>query len=273
MATIRVTVCELPGAAPDGPEWADLADRLAGAGSDLLLLPEMPFSPWLADRPGFDPGAWRAGVAAHEAGLRLLPGLGVPTVVSTRPVEHAGRRRNEAFLWSAADGYRPLHVKSRLPAEEGYWESTWFEPGPEPAPVGVRAGEAVLAAAICSELWHFERARSAGAAGVNLLVTPRATSAGWTERWLVAGRAAALSGGTFSLSANRSAGAAPAERGFGGCGWIIDPEGAVLARTDRSNPVATREIDLAAATRARSTYPRNLVGPGRPDTASSPVRG
>jgi N-carbamoylputrescine amidase len=261
VATLRVTVCELTAAAPGERAWTDLAAGLRGARSELLVLPEMPWAPWLAAAPVFDPGAWRAALAAHDEGVRSLPALGVPAVVSSRPVERDGRRRNEAFLWTARDGYRPLHLKSRLPAEDGFWEQEWFAAGPEPAPAGAGYGPVVVAAAICSELWHFERARTAGRAGVNLLVTPRATSAGWTEKWMVAGRAAALCGGTFSVSANRAAGDG-VERDFGGRGWIIDPEGEVLGRTGRAEPVVTREIDLAAAERARATYPRNLVGPG-----------
>nr|AEE65487.1 amidohydrolase-like protein [uncultured bacterium BAC AB649/1850] len=259
--TLRVTVCELTAAGPGEPAWTALAAGLRDTRTELLVLPEMPWAPWLAAAPAFDPGAWRSALAAHDEGVRSLPALGVPAVVSSRPVERAGRRRNEAFLWTERDGYRPLHLKSRLPAEDGFWEQVWFDPGPEPAATGAGHGPAVVAAAICSELWHFERARTAGRAGVNLLVTPRATSAGWTERWLLAGRAAALSGGAFSVSANRAAGDG-VESGFGGCGWIIDPDGEVLGRTSAAEPLVTREIDLGAAERARATYPRNLVGPG-----------
>ncbi|GGM05687.1 MULTISPECIES: carbon-nitrogen hydrolase family protein [Micromonospora] len=265
-ATMRVTVCELADAPADAPQWSELGERLRDEETDLLLLPEMPFSPWLAGEPAFALDRWRAAVAAHDAGVWRLSDLGVPAVVSSRPVERGGRRYNEAFLWTARDGYRALHVKSRLPAEEGYWEATWFAAGPEPAPTGVGYGPAVLAASICSELWHFERARTAAQAGVNLILTPRATSGGWTDNWLVAGRATAVSSGAFCLSSNRvvadGAPVPPGQPQFGGSSWIIDPEGTVLARTSRHEPLLTRAIDLAQATSARTTYPRNLVGPG-----------
>jgi N-carbamoylputrescine amidase len=262
---LRVTVCELTLDAT-GDRY-ELAERLRDEHSDLLLLPELPFAPWLPGRPTFHSGQWRAAVEAHDAGICQLSRLPVPAVVTSRPVEYGGRRYNEAFLWTAAGGYRALHVKSRLPAEAGFWETAWFEPGPDPDPVGVPCGAALIAVAVCSELWDFERARSAGQAGVNLLAVPRATSASWNDRWLVAGRAAALTSGAFCLSSNRvldtgtHPGASSAPR-FGGCGWVIDPDGMVLAQTTRHEPLVTVEIDLRHVDRARSTYPRNLAGPG-----------
>jgi len=39
-------------------------------------------------------------------------------------------------------------------------------------------------------------------------------------------------------------------------GWIIGPDGQLLARTSGQAPFITLEIDLAAAAAARRTYPR-----------------
>jgi len=63
---------------------------------------------------------------------------------------------------------------------------------------------------------------------------------------------AAVRTGAFSLSSNRvdSTGAC------GGVGWIIDPDGQILATTSRDTPLVTLDIDLAASTAARATYPR-----------------
>jgi len=269
-AALRVTVCELPEGPALAGYWSALVDHVRAAGSDLVVLPETPFHPWLAREPEFDRRSWAAAVAAHDEWLAGLAELGGAGVVSSRPVQYAGRRRNEAFVWSAGQGYRPLHTKNRLPAEDGYWETVWFEPGPEePVRVSDHAGTR-LAALICSELWYFERARAAGEFGVHLLATPRATSAGWTDRWLVAGRAAAICAGAFSVSSNRvtyapggrAAYAGPAD--FGGCGWIIDPDGDLLGYTSPDEPFLTRTIDLGRAERAKETYPRNLVSADRP---------
>jgi N-carbamoylputrescine amidase len=41
-----------------------------------------------------------------------------------------------------------------------------------------------------------------------------------------------------------------------GLGWIIDPEGNILAKTTRGEPFATTEIDLEFARLSKKTYPR-----------------
>lgn len=45
---------------------------------------------------------------------------------------------------------------------------------------------------------------------------------------------------------------------FGGQGWIVGPEGDVVALTSRDNPFATADVDLTAAERAQKTYPRYM---------------
>jgi predicted amidohydrolase len=42
----------------------------------------------------------------------------------------------------------------------------------------------------------------------------------------------------------------------GGLGWIISPEGDILAETDTNSPVATIEVDLEFARSSKNTYPR-----------------
>jgi len=43
---------------------------------------------------------------------------------------------------------------------------------------------------------------------------------------------------------------------FGGQGWIIDPDGNVLAVTSDAEPFATGDVDLAQSAEAKTTYPR-----------------
>jgi N-carbamoylputrescine amidase len=42
----------------------------------------------------------------------------------------------------------------------------------------------------------------------------------------------------------------------GGLGWVIDPEGEVLATTTVDDPFVTVDVDLDVARRAKATYPR-----------------
>ena len=46
---------------------------------------------------------------------------------------------------------------------------------------------------------------------------------------------------------------------FAGRSWLVSPEGEILAETSADTPFLTVEIDLEEATRAKSTYPRNLA--------------
>ena len=46
---------------------------------------------------------------------------------------------------------------------------------------------------------------------------------------------------------------------FGGRGLVVGPDGDVLASTSRQAPFATVAIDLTESTRAKKTYPRDLL--------------
>jgi N-carbamoylputrescine amidase len=251
---MRVTVCEMHDDVPSFErDWEQLVDHVGRERSDVVLLPEMPFSPWFAGAPAFDAAAWRRALDAHDRWLARLGDLSPATVLGTRPVERGGRRVNEAFAWSASGGYRGMHVKAFLPCEEGFWESYWYEPGDdtfEPDDVaGARVGFQ-----ICTELWSMGHAQRYGRRGVHVIATPRATSKTSVDKWLAGGRVAAIVAGAYSLSSNRSS----AENGpdFGGGGWVIGPDGDVLAVTDRSDPIRTVALELAVAERAKGTYPR-----------------
>jgi N-carbamoylputrescine amidase len=89
---------------------------------------------------------------------------------------------------------------------------------------------------------------------VDLVVVPRATPAETGEKWLAGGATHAVTSGAFCISSNRAETAAGTV--MGGLGWIIDPDGAVLARTDDAEPVVIRDIDLTDVQIAKGTYPR-----------------
>jgi predicted amidohydrolase len=48
--------------------WAQAAEARA----DLLVLPELGFSPWLADSPEVDRAAWARSIAQHEQRIGRL---------------------------------------------------------------------------------------------------------------------------------------------------------------------------------------------------------
>lgn len=256
---MKVTVCELSNERKRlYDQWSALVDHCRENGTELLLLPEMPFSPWLPTKPEPDQAAWLSAVVEHESWLRGFGELEVATVASTQPIVRRGANHNEAFIWSATHGYQPVHRKYYLPNEEGFWEANWYQPGEkEFAPV--IAGRSHVGYLVCTEMWFTEHARSYARAGVNILAAPRATGMASSDKWLAGGRAAAVMSGAFCLSSNRS-GVDATGFEWGGHGWIIEPEeGDVLAVTDREQPFVTVDIDLAVADTAKRTYPRYVT--------------
>jgi N-carbamoylputrescine amidase len=250
---MKITVCEFPDdTAAVGLAWDHLARTLAAAPTDLLVLPELAAADSFWTRPVFDQTAWRAAVAAHALLPERLQRLAARRVLGTRAVEVGGRRLNESFLWTAAQGLVPGRSKAWLPEQEGGWEETWFDHGaPEVEPVD--HGGLRFAVLICTEIMVSTATRTLGKAGVQLIAAPRAT--GGHRRWEVATRMAAISAGAFVATANRRGG------GLAGGSWIIGPDGDELARTDVAAPIVTIEIDLAEADNAKATYPRAVTDP------------
>ena len=243
-SALRITACELRAERLD-EDWPALAEHVRAERSDVVLLPEMGLSPWFARERPFDAARWHVAVEAHE---RHPPSLDAAFVLGTAPVERSGRRLNEAFV-AGPDGRRAAHHKFHLPDEEDFWEASWYSRGDgrfELADVG-RTRVGFL---ICTEMWFLERARAYGEAGAHVVAIPRCTPSESLGKWLAGGRTAAVVAGAYAVSSNHG------DERFGGQGWIVDPEGEVLAVTSASSPFATVEIDLAVAEAAKATYPR-----------------
>jgi N-carbamoylputrescine amidase len=248
---MRVTVCELP----HEPEtlaaaWAALCEHTARHSSELVLLPELAMVDPLWEDERFDSVRWSSAQALSEIWRRRFPELRVPHVVGTRPVTIRGRRFNEGFLWSSTGDLVPLRRKFFLPEEQGGWEARWFDRGDCEFPE-YRAGAFSFGLNICTELWAVETYARYAALGVPMILSPRATAAATTGKWLSAGVVAAVRSAAFSLSSNR----VDPTGACGGVGWIIDPYGSIVARTSAEEPFATADIVLSAAAEARDAYP------------------
>lgn len=249
---MRITVCEIPDdAAPADSHWAALRSHTREHGTDLLLLPEFAFLPavWKSQQP--DLALWAETERRFRESIACLPELACRWVVGAGPATEAGTRRNRGFLWSSGSGLSVLRDKAYLPNEPGSWEANWFAPGGREFTVHA-AGELRFGLHICTELWALDAVSRYPAQGVQALLTPRATAASSTERWIALARTLAVRIGAFSFSSNRRS----ADGSSGGTGWLIDPEGREIARTSAQEPFATREVDLAACAAARSSYPR-----------------
>lgn len=252
--TLRVTVCELHDDRDRFlDDWRLLVAHVRDEGSELVVLPEMPFASWLAVSSVFVQADWDRAERAHADWLGKLNQLAPAAVLSSRPSTRTGTRVNEGFAWSPGSGYRAIHDKHFLPNEAGYWEANWYGRGSGEFHVSTVMG-ARVGMLICTEMWSLGHAEAYGRAGAQILATPRATGRPTVDKWLTGGRAAAIVAGAFSLSSNWTAGASGGD--FGGQGWIIGPDGDVIGTTNHRELFLTRSIDLAEADAARRTYPR-----------------
>ena len=152
----------------------------------------------------------------------------------------------------------PLRRKFFLPDEPGNWEARWFDRGDSDFPE-YHADAWSFGLNICTELWAVETYAAYAARGVQVILSPRATAAATTAKWLSVGVVAAVRSGAFSLSSNR----VDPTGACGGVGWIINPHGNILARTTPDAPFATVDIDLSASAAARDDYPCYVFS-GRP---------
>jgi N-carbamoylputrescine amidase len=251
---VLVTACQMrDDSAGLAEDWDALAEHCNDAGSDLVVLPEMPFAEWVCAAPDVDPARWDAAVGAHDYWMRRLGDLGAATVLGTRPVMSHGARHNEAFVWTLETGAVPAHHKRFLPDEEGFWEATWYEKGDGRFPLA-SSPHGSVGFLVCTELWFPEYARDYGRGGAVLLAVPRATPMQSRDRWVAAGRAAAVVAGAFCVSSNRSGTSTGIE--WAGTGWVVDPDGVVLGHTTRRRPFVTVGVDPEVARAAQHTYPR-----------------
>ncbi|MEO8622593.1 MAG: carbon-nitrogen hydrolase family protein [bacterium] len=249
---VSITVCELPHEAKAlETAWATLCEHTMRTESDLVLLPEFGMVDAVWEDEYFDGARWSAATALSAEWTARLSELGVEHVVSTRPVTSGGRRFNEGYVWSAAKGVVPLRRKAFLPNEPGGWEGNWFDRGDAEFPT-FQAGELSFGLNICTELWALETYASYAEHEVPVIFSPRATAGATTAKWMSAGVVAAVRSGAFSVSSNR----VNATGTCGGVGWIISPDGVVVARTSSEAPFVTCSIDLGDSAAARESYPR-----------------
>jgi N-carbamoylputrescine amidase len=252
---MKVTVCELnPDPRYFEQDWDHLTAHVKANESQLLLLPEMIFSPWFADSPHFDQETWQEAVDAQKSWEDRLWDLQPSVVLGSRPVNRGDRRLNEAYVWSAETGFRPAHAKAYLPDEDGYWEASWYQTGNgEFNPVEVRG--MLIGFMICTDLWFFEHARAFGKQKVQLIACPRATPRETLDKWLAGGQAAAVVSGAYCLSSNHVS-HREGRLAMGGQGWVVGPDAEILGVTSQDQKFVTVDIDPQKADRAKKTYPR-----------------
>lgn len=225
-------------------------------GAALALLPELPLDRWCPatpdarDEDAEPPGGARhraLGEAARDAGLGVVGGA----IVSDPAT---GRRHNTALVFDASGTLVASYRKVHLPEEEGFRETSHYEPGDELSPIvdafGLRVG-----LQICSDVNRPEGSHLLGAQGAEAILNPRATEAATFDRWRTVLLANALTSGTYVLSVNRPRG----ELGvaLGGPSFVAAPTGEVLAET--TDPLVIARLERAVVEQARRGYPGYLA--------------
>lgn len=251
---MKVTVCEFPDSLTEAI-WLKLVDHLEEEASDFLLLPEIPFFPWMMAEGPVDPQTWKQAVRAHDRWMERFNQLEMVTIAGTRPIIDDGDRYNEGFIWDQVSGYQGIHRKAFLPDEDGWKEATWYQRA-EPQFQVIDHHNTKLGFLICTEMWYSQFAQEYASQGIHLLLSPRATPLSSAARWVFGGQTAAYVSGAYCLASNRNGSSGRIE--WGSHGWIIDPNGEVLGLTSAETPFVSREIDLKIADKAKKEYPRYI---------------
>ncbi|MDQ3690579.1 MAG: carbon-nitrogen hydrolase family protein [Chloroflexota bacterium] len=239
----------------DGPmrlkeRLAEVADR----GADLAVLPELPLNQWAPStkqardedaEPMDGPRATAQAEAAAEAGIGLIGGI--------IHRDENGRRTSRALTFDRAGKVRATYEKLHLPEEEGFWETSHYEPGTE-APRRIDAFGVPIGLQLCSDNNRPEGTHLLGAQGVVAMINPRATEEATYQRWKTVWRANALTSCCYVLSVNRP----HPEDGvlIGGPSIAVDPTGALLVET--TDAVALVTVDEQFVKDARRGYPGYL---------------
>src|SRR5437016_4425910 len=102
---MKVTVCELPDDRKAfAPAWEELVVYVREQQSELVLLPELPFSAWFARTPQFDAEVWQKAQQEHGVMMNSLSRLSPAIVLATRLVTEEQRHFNRGFFWTPTQG-------------------------------------------------------------------------------------------------------------------------------------------------------------------------
>ncbi|BEK90584.1 nitrilase-related carbon-nitrogen hydrolase [Nocardia seriolae] len=262
---------------------AQLAEGIALAadrGARAVFLPELTLSRYPADvRAGANPGAGAedllsgptfsfAAQAAKEHGVVVHASL------YERAEDADGLGFKSAIMVSPGGELLGRTRKLHIPVTAGYYEDTYFRPGPAEAAYPVYRHPELDSAAIglptCWDEWFPEVARLYSLGGAEILVYPTAigsepafpafdTRPLWQH--VIVGNG--ITAGTFMVVPNRFGDEGGVN--FYGSSFISDPYGRILVQAPRDTPaVLVADLDLAQRKDWLDLFPFNTTR--RPDT-------
>jgi len=258
MSQETLTVALLTQVFPQESDWIRLTNVLAEAkeqGAELAVLPEIPLNPWspvtkvALDDDAEDVDGPRQQImskASSSVGISLLGGA-----IIRDP--DTGARHNTALLYNPSGSCLARYRKVHLPEEEGYWETSHFEPGYEP-PALITDLPLKIGLQICSDVNRTTGFQLLGAMGAEVVLAPRCTPAETYERWRLVLRANAVTSSAYVISVNRPTPAPGAM--VGGASVAIGPDGGVILET--TDPMALVSLSREVVAGARTGYPGYL---------------
>jgi predicted amidohydrolase len=223
--------------------------------AELAVLPELPLNSWSPAtktrqddeaEPPAGPRHRAMREAAREVGIGIIGGAIIHD-------PNSGRRYNTALAFDRMGeligSYRKLH----LPEEEGFWETSHYDPGDKPPSV-IHGLPMRLGIQVCSDVNRPEGSLLLGALGAEVIVCPRATEALTFPRWKTVLTANALTSCTYVISVPRP----QSEFGvpLGGPSVAVAPTGDVLVES--TEPIAFVTIERKVIEQARQRYPGYL---------------
>ena len=238
---------------------AEGIEAAAAAGAKLVCNQEITLSPYVcwerrseAAKP-IQPEPLKSG-PSYEFAAQMAAKTGAAIHISLYEEAPAddGRGFNTAIVVSPEGEILTRTRKTHIPISAGYYEDTWFRPGPaediaQVAQVcGAKAGFPT-----CWDQWFPELARLYALGGAEMIVYPTAIGSepdfpGFDTEplWRTVITANGISSGTFMVAVNRYGDEGPLS--FYGSSFISDPYGRVLAAAGRDEDavlVADLELD------------------------------
>lgn len=270
----------IPDAAQLRRELLDAIASAAGLGAQVVFLPEIallryPADTRASDNPGRDAEDLLTGptfsLAAEAARAN---GIVVHASLYEKAEEADGLGFNTAIMVSPTGELLARTRKLHIPISAGYYEDTYFRPGPAGDPYPVYTPEGLGGARIglptCWDEWFPEVARSYSLGGAEILAYPTAigsepTFPGFDTQplWQQVIVANGISSGLFMVVPNRCGD--EGEITFYGSSFISDPYGRILVQAPRDEPaVLVADLDLDQRREWLELFPFLLTR--RPDT-------
>lgn len=235
-------------------------DRAAGAGATAVFLPEITLLRYPADTPaGANPGAGAEDLTggptfALAAEAARANGIFVHASMYEKAPAADGLGFNTAILVSPAGELVGRTRKLHIPISAGYYEDTYFRPGPaegDPYPVYAPEGlGARIGLPTCWDEWFPEVARNYSLGGAEIVVYPTAIgsepvfpSFDTQPLWQQVIVANGINSGLFMVVPNRTGDEGAVS--FYGSSFISDPYGRVLVAAPRDEEaVLVADLDL-----------------------------